>query len=196
MIKLFLKLTFLISLTSVFFISCNKGGVTGEYLLTDEMKDQNPFNGGERLYFRSDSGELFILSGTENRLNQTHEVPEGNDTRYYYLLETDLMRFSSENQVYFWMEMYGHLPPPPRYRIDFEYSDKGREFEFILPLDINTTPFVDSIYIMNRWYYNVFIDEKEKIDNKAFKLYYSTQFGILKIDFSDGSAWELENIEW
>jgi len=49
---------------------------------------------------------------------------------------------------------------------------------------------------MNTWIKDVFVCEKEKIDSKAYRLYYSTEFGIVKIDFSDDSYWELEKIEW
>jgi len=36
----------------------------------------------------------------------------------------------------------------------------------------------------------------ENLMKYPIKIYYSTEFGILKVDFSDGSFWELESIEW
>ena len=49
---------------------------------------------------------------------------------------------------------------------------------------------------MNQWHYNVFVFERENLDTTNLKVLYSTQFGMLKIEFRDGTNWELEKIEW
>lgn len=177
--------------------SCYKRGVAAEYLLTDEMKGQNPFSGYEMLYFISDSGEQFILHGT-GRKNQVHEVPVGQDINYYNLIEVDLLSFNSdisEDHYGFRMDMTGNRNPR-KYRIDFTYAERGMTAFFDLPMTKENTQYVDSINIMEQWYYDVFINEVEKNDDRAYKLYYSTEYGVVKIDFSDDSYWELEKIEW
>jgi hypothetical protein len=65
-------------------------------------------------------------------------------------------------------------------------------FSYTLPLSKEYTHYIDSIYIMNSWIKDVFVHETA-LENT---MYYSTQYGIVKIDFSDGSFWELESIEW
>lgn len=189
--KLLVAIVLLCLLTTYF--SCRKTGIANKYFLTDEMKSQNPFSGGEKLYYVSDSAEQFILSGGE-RSNEILKVPLGNDLSYYNLYEFYKIQFTSGVDFGFYFDM--HINRDPIFFIDFHCENKGKSFTFILPLSEDITPNIDSLQIQGQWYYNVFVAEEEKAVNRAYKLYYSTKYGVVKIDFSDGSYWELEKIEW
>lgn len=54
---------------------------------------------------------------------------------------------------------------------------------------------VDSALVNEKWHYNLFIQERPKTESNAYKLYYSIELGIIKIDFSDESTWELEKLD-
>ena len=64
--------------------------------------------------------------------------------------------------------------------------------------------FSDSLLINNKWYYDVFIDSMYNfaqcsapdIHIYATWCYYSPSDGMIKLDFSDGSSWELKEIAW
>ena len=119
----------------------------------------------------------------------------GINTKDYYLVETDKASIDLENSieyVTFYLEMGGQLTSSRNYIIELYNGASGAGFSFDLPLSKESTPYVDSLYVLNRWIMDVFINEA----TSANKLYYSTEFGIVKIDFSDGSYWELEKIEW
>jgi len=178
--------------------SCLKDHLAGKFLLTDEIKSQNPFTGGEKLYYISDSSASYIFS-IALRNDQIHEQPAGINTNEYYLIEVDQTSTAHDsiiNKPELFLEMAGRINRAPNFRIDFSFSTKGRSWSFDLPLSIERTPFIDSLEIQGKWYYDVYQNELDKLDNRAYKLYYSTKFGIVKIDFSDGSYWELEKIEW
>ena len=172
---------------------CNKNP-TESYFLSDEMKSQNPFSGDEKLYFITDSAVQYVFTGGERR-NVIHEISNGSDGGYY-LYEIDKMDFSAGNNYGFNYDMQHVSRRYPIFQIHFSCNGKGMVANFDMPISKENTQTVDSIYIMGQWQYDIFISEKEKVDNWAYKLYYSTEFGIVKIDFSDGTFWELEKIEW
>ena len=179
----------------VFLSSCSKSGVAGEKFVTDEMKNQNPFNGGEMLYFVSDSSEHFIFQ-VAHRNSEIHNYPLGNDIDYYYLVEiekTTIASVSTENDYRFLMEANGLNK---QYYISFSYENRGIGVTFNLPMTKENSQYIDSVKVMEQWYHDVFIYEIQRKDNNAYKLYYSTEFGVVKIDFSDDSYWELESVEW
>ena len=195
----FTKLAFLLTLIVLsLFFSCEKDHLEGAFLLTDEMKSQNPYQGGETLKFVSDSGNVYLWN-VNGRSNQVHKMLTGINTKQYYLIEIDktsIDLLGNREYFLFGLEMGGLGKDNTDYDIWLHYGEKGSSFSFNLPLSTETTLFVDSLFVMNTWIKDVFVCEKEKIDSKAYKLYYSTELGIVKIDFSDGSYWELENIDW
>lgn len=66
-----------------------------------------------------------------------------------------------------------------------------------MPLNTETTDYVDRIRVWDKWYYDVFINEQDSDTViRANKLYYSTKYGIIKIEWPDGHYMELEKIEW
>jgi hypothetical protein len=65
----------------------------------------------------------------------------------------------------------------------------------------DTEVFYDSINTSIKTYYNIFSDTLThtgmiEIDPYPVRCYYSTGYGVVKIDFSDSTSWELEHIEW
>ncbi len=105
------------------------------------------------------------------------------------------MSFSAGNNYGFYYNMQHVSRRYPIFQIDFSCNGKGMAANFDMPISKENTQTVDSIFIMGQWQYDVFVYIREK-DDGTDKIYYSTDFGVLKIDFSDGSWWELEKIEW
>ncbi len=195
----FTKLALLLTLTILSLcFSCKKDYLAGGFLLTDEMKAQNPYQGGETLKFVSGSGNVYVWS-VNDRSNQVHKMLKGINTKEYYLVEIDhtsLGLVDSSFYFSFGLEMGGLGDQNTDYDIWLHYGDVVSGFSFNLPLSTETTPYIDSLFVMNTWVKDVFVYENEMIDNRAYRLYYSTEYGIVKIDFSDGSNWEIEKIEW
>lgn len=174
---------------SLTFLSCNKTGLQKEYLLTDEMKDQNPFMGGEKLYYLSDSLNQIVFNVLA-RDNKLHEVPYGQRTNIWDLYEVEKMYFQSEQNSNIYFDM--HYNAGYNFYINLTYNSKGRNLIFNLPINKENSGFIDSLLVREKWYYDIFTSDK---DTSAYKLYYSTEYGIVKVDFSDGSYLELEKIE-
>ena len=188
------KLTFIILLSSfTILFGCGKRGVRNKYILTDQMKNQNPYNGGEKIYFITDSLDYLIFEAHE-RDNQVHEVPFSNDVSTYDLYEVERTYLTIDNNNNFLLDM--HNNGGFKYFIDLSYNNLGRRFRFDLPLTKENNQYIDSMNIGEHWYYNIFISEKDTLKNNAYKLFYSTEFGIIRIEFSDGSNWNLEKVVW
>ena len=174
-----------------------------EYLLTDEMKNQNPFMGGEKLYYLTDSLEQLVFNVSE-RDNKVHEVPYGQRTNIWDLYEVDKTYIGSNKNGHFFLEM--HYNAGYYYKIAYTFENQGNTFISELPLNKEDIAHVDSLKILEQWYYDIFVYEGDTtdifiikgdtIDNYAYKFYYSTQSGIVKIDFLDDSYLQLEKIEW
>ena len=179
--------------------SYEKDHLTGKFLLTEEMKAQNPYQGGETLFFHKNNEDTIVVFA-KDRVNKVHEVLEGINTKNYFLLEEENIFLDIDTILhdtsYFHLKMMPDRKGKTEFTIDFIQGTVGRGFYYNLPLSTAATPYIDSLFVMNRWVRDVFTQEHEILDSRAYKLYYSTEFGILKIDFSDGSYWELEKIEW
>ena len=130
-----------------------------------------------------------------DRDNVIHEVPNGSDGGYY-LFEIDKMYLNGGFDHGFTFDMQHVSRRYPTFQIYFSCNGKGMIANFDMPISKENTQTVDSIYLMNQWLYGIYVYEKEKVDDRAYKLYYSTAFGVIKVDFSGGSFWELEKIEW
>ncbi|MCF8349461.1 MAG: hypothetical protein K9G61_11670 [Bacteroidales bacterium] len=190
-----LKIVFI--LVAVFFslcYSCKKDHLVGEYLLTDEMKAQNPYQKGDSFILISNKGDTLSWF-VKGRSNQIHEVLYSINANDYYLVENDKATIKLENNteyVTFQLEMGGQLLYPPMFTINLHHSQYAAVFSSDLPLSKKYIPYIDSLYVRHRWIKDVFVHETA-LENT---MYYSTQYGIVKIEFSDGSFWELESIEW
>ncbi len=192
--NLFLFLFFLVISTPLF-QGCKKDHLLGKFLLTEKMKSQNPFHGGETLYFISDSLKEFVVDCIFRR-DQIHKYHPSISESGYYLIEVEQTSCSG-NYNGFWLEMAGQINSTPEFKIQFSFEKKGGDFRFNLPLNKETSDYADSIRVRDKWYYDVFINEQDSDTAiRANKLYYSTQYGIIKIEWPDGHFMELEKIDW
>lgn len=174
--------------------SCEKDHQVGEFFLTDEMKAQNPYQKGDTLKLISNIGDT-LSCYVNSRSNQIHQYLLGINTADYYLIEIEntsiVLKNATENGS-FSFQMGGEFANNNRWIIYLHFGEKNNEFSLHVPLSKESTPYIDSLFVMNRWIKEVFIQETALTN----KLYYSTEFGVVKIDFSDGSFWELESIKW
>jgi len=185
----------LISIVSLLY-SCNEGHITGKYFLTDEMKSQIPYHGGETLFFTRNNVDTIMIVAMD-RVNKVYEILDGINTNNYSIWE--------EESIYMNIDTIPNDTNSISLKMMTDFSGRNtfleivvyrgtitNRFSYTLPLSKEYTPYIDSIYIMNSWIKDVFVHETA-LENT---MYYSTQYGIVKIDFSDGSFWELESIEW
>jgi len=182
----------LVSIVSLLY-SCQKDDKLGEYLLTDEIKAQNPYQEGDSFVLISNSGDTLSWY-VKGRSDQIYEYYYDH-TMAYYLVEIDKANIELENSdenVFFQLEMGGDLTPIHKLKLHLNNGVIGSAFSFYLPLSKASSCYIDSLFIRNRWIKDVF--KHETVSENI--MYYSTEFGILKIDFSDGSFWELESIHW
>ena len=175
--------------------ACIKDGIDEEKLLSDEMKNQNPYLVNDNLHYVSDSAQEYHLV-VRSRENEYHEFQNGNyATNYLIEIENTLITSIDTSQdfnIRLGMSTYSGY----KFSISFYPPNKpGMTAYFDLPLSKNIPEYTDSIFINNKWYYDIFIEEIEKKDNDAFRLYYSTELGVIKVDFSDNSFLELQELE-
>ncbi len=182
--SLFLFISFML-----FVQSCDKGLISEE-LLTNEMRAQNPYNVSDEFTLIDEMGENYIYE-VKTRKCTIHEMPAGSTSSGYYLVEEEKTSISSINTEEIYQIKFETDGRYRRLRIRILFKDKGFGFEFKTPMTHENTHYIDSINIQDHWYHDIFINEIEKVDNRAYKLYYSTDYGIVKVDFSDGSYLEL-----
>jgi len=196
---------------------CSKTQILGEYYL-GELYSQNPYNGFETLVYKSSEGTLITFTGT-GRKTTVYENKVSVNSNDYYIIEKDYMNLEESDGNYSMgivLEPYnGEYNDPASIGIgwrDYVSDSSGSltaNSHFRIPLsEQNLEPeqlFFDSLLVLNKIYYNVYSDQAttyqayEGQSLWAFVLptvfYYNTTEGILKIDFNDGSTWELSHIE-
>ncbi|RLD55541.1 MAG: hypothetical protein DRJ01_16515 [Bacteroidetes bacterium] len=83
--------------------------------------------------------------------------------------------------------------------IDFTYKNVNL-FKYALPLKKNSSEHIDSLYVIDRWIKDIYIQKDSyQIEGQPTGqtiIYYSAQYGIVKLERPDGLIMELENIEW
>ncbi len=176
-------------------VGCFKDKIDGEKLLSDEMKSQNPYHENNTLYFESDSAIEYIFQ-VSYRTNEFFEYQHGNYAPNYLveLETTSINSLDTSQQSGFRLEMESCFGPK-LHILFYTPVKKGMSAYFDLPLSKDSQQYTDSVYVNEKWHYGVYVEEKVKSENSAYKLYYSTELGIIKIDFSDDSTWELKKIE-
>ncbi|RLD46560.1 MAG: hypothetical protein DRI88_07370 [Bacteroidetes bacterium] len=181
--------------------SC-KGKLIGEFYLSSEMKAQIPFKGFEKIYFNTDNRTVFLLSG-DDRFYQIYESSECINCRDYSLFEKEWIYFKDNLHELRLVLDTGR--DNNYFSIGFDVNETSFGCSFISPLSQETLRddelYHDSLVVNNKTYHNVFSDTLTHIgsigiDPYPIRCYYSTGFGVVKIDFSDSTSWELENIEW
>lgn len=189
------------------FSNCKKK--CDEYLLGDLIYS-NPLTGNETIVFYGTNEENIIFKG-QGRRNYMNKSNENNQCR---IVELDDCYFDEENKKY---ELLIHLSPTtdyqPAYLVLFFYDYTYNKFRhytskksiFEIPLSKeNLKPgqlYFDSLLVINQYYSDVFAGETDLDLVKSTKdtihpsmFYYATSHGIIKIDFDDGSSWELKEI--
>ena len=176
-------------------IGCFKDKIDGEKLLSNEMKNQNPYQENNKLYFESDSAKEYIFQ-VSSRTIEFLEYQHGNYAPNYLieLEKTIIYSLDTSQQYSFRLEM-GSAFGPKLNILFYPIVENGMSAYFDLPLSNASPQYVDSVYVNEKWHYGVYVVEKPKEESSAYKLYYSTELGIIKIDFSDDSTWELMKIE-
>ncbi len=175
--------------------ACIKDGIDEEKLLSDEMKNQNPYQVNDNLHYISDSAQEYHLI-VRSRVNEYHEFQNGNYAKNYLieLEKTSIVSIDTSQDFYFRLEMSTYMGYELAIRF-YPPNKSGMTVHFDLPLSKNIPEYTDSVFINDKWYYDIFIEEIEKKDNDAYRLFYSTELGVIKVDFSDNSFLELEKIE-
>lgn len=130
----------------------------------------------------------------------------------YYRYETDNTEFRSSDYGLFYFTTAGGPAETQRplklnidwfaiYDIDFTYQKYSMEFN--LPIDSNVfteNQFIyDSLLVNDSWHYNILTGpvyisnnpEPEYLGAIPLQYYYSTEFGVVKFDMSDGNSWEI-----
>ena len=187
----------LVLLLSITF-SCNRGKEIGGFYLTEEMKSQIPFKGHETISFVDNNGEIFTFSGGY-RVTQEIEVTECISCYDYYVFEEVLINFNNELDE---IRLIIRASYESYLRIRFTFDRHVFGTGFSSPLSPENLKdqecFIDSITINNTNYYDVYKDtmycqESLTLTKYPIYSYYSIEYGVLKIDFSDNTCWELNN---
>lgn len=190
--------------TLLIFSSCYREKLVGEYYLSDEMKAQNPFHGFEDLFFVDDSGSVFKFAG-EERISKTEKRFKDHTHRDFIYYEVDHIYFL--NQVYQLEIGMSTYTSGYNIGISFTFLDGGLSFYSNYTSELNESQpnYLDSLLLNNVWIYDVFYDTMkfsniiplpDELLKYPIRSYYSADSGVVKIDFSDKTSWELEKVEW
>ena len=183
----------------VFTFSCNKGKETGRFYLTEEMKSQLPYKSHESISFVNSNDEIFTFSGG-SRIIQDIEIKECISCYDYYVYEEELINFNNGSD-----QIRISIRASESNYLKLRFGIDGHVFfsEISSPLSPENISgheyFLDSISVNNIVYYEVYKDSirSEKtitINQYPIYSYYSTEYGVLKIDFSDNTCWEYVKI--
>ena len=184
-------------------ISCSNCTET-QLLLTEQQKKQNPFNGFEKIIFKTgDSLIEFTGTGRKNQIIE-HEF----NTSYCQRDFTEYDNLTFTNNLY---EIRFKLLGQNNFFIYFNDSIKDISLEswFYVESDPNKnsgyTELINTLNINGNQFFNIYKDTlyqnyatpdfPDSLNHVTY-LYYSTEYGIVKFDFSDGSTWELKEIVW
>ncbi len=198
---------FSITLLAILIASCGKNKELGVNLLGN-LKNENPYTGNEQLIFLDQNNDSIIFNG-EGRYSEEYEYTTFN-MNGYYVNEKDICSFVSSDGIYnLSISLYTHKATAAELTLKLfsnsNSSDGCNSYTNYtdIPLYENyykTCFFIDLISITDKYYYDVFVDSSLvhygecSTVNHAERLFYSTQYGILKIDFSNGTTWELESV--
>jgi len=177
-------------------IGCFKDKIDEKKLLSDEMKGQNPYHENDKLYFISDSAQVFVLE-VSLRTSEFIEFQNGNYATNYLIEfeKTSIISIDTTQFFGFWLEMESYSRPA-NYNIQFHPPIGEHMYvRFDIPLSYSNPGYTDSVYVSGKWHYDIYVKERGNIDSTTYRLYYSTELGIIKIDFSDNSTWELLKLE-
>jgi len=205
-----MRIVFLISLVLILG-SCTRKTVE-EHLLTGEEKSLVPFQGGETINYMT-SGNGNLMSYNAGTLNST-VFEYSNDHTYLdiWLLELLSLELNNETGVMTFVMQSSSPDRPTEFRYSWtnEYDDfPGVVGTCWLPIDTTQTDterIIGDLIIGDKTYYDVFVADvsfPSSYQDSIFEglaypvnFYFSPNYGVIKMDFSDSTSWELESIEW
>ncbi|NOY51662.1 MAG: hypothetical protein GXO88_14010 [Chlorobi bacterium] len=179
------KLKFIILLFPLFCLlstACTKNDLVGEFYLTDEMKNQNPYLEGQDVSFVDNNGDtiLFVISKQNNII----EAQISSNSSTYNLFEEEKTSLKSDS-ISLQIKMYYEPHREPLLDFYIGQTNSYMLFNmFQIPLTYSNTPRVMSIEINGKWYYQVYYFENNYNQNAI--IYYSTEYGILRVEFDNG----------
>ena len=183
--------------------SCRK--ISAEFYLSAEEQAQIPFKGYETIIFLTDDKDSIVLQGGE-RINTRYETRSCTQCYDYIITERESIVFNSNNvRLQLAMATTKYTATSNSFSHGISIDSVGFSHGIASPLSIeNLRPeekYYDSLLVNNKMYFNIFSDTLThigmiEIDPYPVRMYYSTVFGVVKVDFSDGSTWKLEKIEW
>lgn len=185
--------------------SCKKP--VEEYYLPNELKSALPFKGYETItYTNSFSDNIGLKAG--ERVDEIKKYYTNHTDSDYILSESCFINFSNEDYLLrFFMGSEVSIPKGIHFVFSYEKYNYDYFSSYFGVLDKNDTiNFLDSLFVNGSWLHEIYYDRmKYVLQSKPFpedslvfpvKSYYSKQKGIVRIDFSDSTSWELESIEW
>ena len=178
----------------------------------------NPYNGNEVLNYHNSTGDdiIFIGQGRSTRMNTLQASYSGDVCTS---TEWDNCYFEEESKLFEIMiflrpttsNVHAHLDLILQNHsyIDSGYYDYQYQINFKMPLDKNNLgddqSYYDSLFIYNTMQYDVFAATPRLFKSISLKevlmepihpsqIYYNVHNGLVKVDFDDGSTWELKEI--
>ena len=183
---------------------CREDCKSYDILLTQQQKDQIPFEGRERIFFTNGQNEI-ALNGT-GRHDTIEKVYSSVYSCDYTNEETVFLTFKGEDYKL-------HLSMRGRDIFNISLYDFSQGLHMLASLRTAQSTgelsdydeLIDSLTIHNSVYFKVYKDTLVDISypddisdsvKRATYIYYSTDFGVVKIDFSDSTSWELDHVDW
>jgi len=186
---------------SIFFSGCKKGECLGEYLLSSEDLKTVPFSGNESLLFVKENDTVKLECWSKGY--EIIRVYPSDYDKDYYLIEVSSTRFTGKDlDLDLWIRAKLHNDYSV---LSISFIDPNDEYYgcskgWPLPLFKETYPngqwIEDSLTIQGFTYHNIFCDSINCPGNEHFIIYYTKEYGVVKYEYQDGSAWELLEIDW
>lgn len=203
---MFKYLVFILFIASFIFLNltCHICKLAEDQRLSNIQKQQNPFKGYEKIIYKA-GDSTFEFAGTGRR-NWTEKYGWDDDNCDWGLIEFDNLSLSGHQfeiylnireSKYYYLSLTDSINDIYLYSklvIDKAHGSISNYNEFFNELNVNDITY-SAIYKDTLIQPNVAPDIPDSIKYATF-LYYSSDYGIVKFDFSDGSAWELKEIVW
>lgn len=183
-----MRIIIFIACVLFFFSSCNKNCYRD---ITEEEKNRLALRPGERIVFKSDSG--FFDTLVVNSIIQEDVLPkEGHckDEKHAFYINAVFIH-KLYCQVYS-VAIGTSVTSPQRKSKDFLYPELTTSFGYFV---LNKSTPVTSLNINGHQLNNVYeLMNLQPVDNpKVDRIYFSLQFGLVRMNFTNGGYWERQN---
>ena len=179
----------------------------------------NPYSGSETIVFVKTDGDSLVFNG-EGRYRSSARTEYTGDC---YISEIDYCMFmESEGRYRIFLQLSPtsfHDPARMFLQVsDYTYNERwhySSMVELLLPFSeenlIEDQLYFDSLMVIDKYYYNVYTS-KTGLDRSPTRpptsyippihsdtihpsiLYYTIDYGLIKVDFEDSTSWELKEI--